>query len=110
MSSVLDVVPWERPRGWFGEEQFGWYVVPVSRGRDSDALSRSNFRVALDLLGGESGDVKIVRSSHWACGWVDQLLVRGDEKLAIAQDIADSLKEYPLLNEEDYSESEEDDQ
>ncbi len=44
---------WQRPNSYMGPDHYGYFVGP-GQNRDSDALSRSNFRVALEKLGGES--------------------------------------------------------
>lgn len=46
------------------------------------------------------------RASHWACGWVETILVRDDapeEILQAAGEIVASLEDYPVLDEEDFS-------
>lgn len=46
------LTPWTVPDSWFGKHWHGWFVG-LSQHRDSDALDRSNFRAALEALGGE---------------------------------------------------------
>ena len=41
--------PWERPDSWAGKPWDGWFVG-LSRTRDSDVLTESNFYVFLDAL------------------------------------------------------------
>ena len=79
-----------------------WYFV-ISRNRDSDLLGQSNFECALQELGGESETVEVVRFGHWGYGWIEYLLTdeRHGEKV---QEIEKRLANYPLLNEEDYTE------
>lgn len=82
------------------------YFVFLQQNRDSDALTRSNFRSGLKALGGESETVLVERHSHWAVGWVEFIFIfEGAHKLlAIAQDICDRLENYPVVDEDDYSE------
>lgn len=76
----------------------------LTRNRDSDILSESNFQCALARLGGESEDVVIHRFGHWACGWWEALSVKmGTEAYKEAMKIAAELEGYPLLDDEDYS-------
>lgn len=86
----------------------GNLVVVLSRSRDSEILDESNFESALDMLGGESKNVKVERFGHWACGWFELILVdpKSKKHLKIAQKIHNELKDYPVLDESDYSERE----
>lgn len=79
-----------------------WYVCLTGRNRDSDLLSESNFETALTILGGESETVEIHRFGHWACGWYELILVHPDLKDEVDK-IEKQLDNYPLLDEEGYS-------
>ena len=109
---------WTRPESYMGPSYHGYYCGPGMH-RDSDALARSNFKVALELLGGESAcedacddghtcAVLVVRDSHWAVGWIEYILVHesATDKLAILDGIYSKLEDYPVLNDEDFSETE----
>jgi len=92
------------PRGAFLPEQGDWLVLPAGRNRDSDLLSESNWAAALEQLGGEGEDVEVHRFGHWACGWLEIILVRpGTDAADTAERIAARLADYPVLDEEDYS-------
>jgi hypothetical protein len=82
-------------------------VLVVSRSRDSDIMSESNFETALDMLGGESETVQVERFGHWACGWVESVTVDPTDlkALRVAFDIKTSLADYPVLDEGHYFES-----
>lgn len=86
----------------------GDLVVVLSRSRDSELLTESNFDSALERLGGESKNVTVERFGHWACGWFELILVNPKhlKSLKIAYAINASLKEYPVLDESDFSERE----
>jgi hypothetical protein len=66
----------------------------------------------LELLGGESDVVTVVRESHWAVGWVEWIAIEADgtaesdKALQIADRAKERLADYPVLNEEDLSERE----
>lgn len=80
-----------------------WYDV-IGRTRDSEAISESNFRVALRLLGGEGPDVRVERYGHWAVGWIEEIYVRpGSQACKTAEEIRERLDDYPILDEEDLS-------
>ena len=84
------------------------YYVVGGQHRDSDTLTRSNHRSILKALGGESDTVKVINDSHWAVGWVEAIYIHeSDTKaLAIAEEIAEGLDGYPVVDEDDWSELE----
>ena len=86
-----------------------WVVVPgIGRNRDSEILQESNFDAALELLGGESKNVEIVRFGHWGCGWFELIRVnpKSLSKIQVAMQIQIDLDHYPVLDECDFSERE----
>ena len=91
-------------RGAFLPKRQDWLLAPVSQNRDSECLTQSNFAQCLDALGGEGDDVEVHRFGHWACGWFEIILIRPDsDATRKAEDIADALADYPVLDEEDFS-------
>jgi hypothetical protein len=70
-------------------------------------MDRVNFAEILDLLGGESKTVIVAAASHWACGWVETILIHeSDAKaLKIGDEIKRGLKDYPLVDEDAYYEA-----
>lgn len=80
-------------------------VLPVSQTRDSGTLDRSNFRVALRELGGESDTVQVHRFGHWGPGWYELILIDPADTAAVttAEEIEASLADYPILSEDDHS-------
>ena len=83
-----------------------WFGV-AGRSRDSDIMEQSNFDGTLNRLGGEGKNVRVERYKHWACGWIEEIYVRPKTKqFKIAKEIEESLKNYPVLDEDDYSERE----
>lgn len=115
----------ETPNGRFRE---GWALGPVGQHRDSNALARSNFRIALrELLlaaemspddlgfmprqGPEVEDHRplfIGHFGHWAVGWVEELIWRADDPRMVdaAFSLWERLLDYPILDEMDFSEEE----
>ena len=91
-----------------GKDLSSLLVVPVSRARDSGPLDESNFEEALRLLGGESATVQVHRFGHWACGWYELLLVDPADAVAVkvGGEIESRLEDYPVLDEEDFSQRE----
>ena len=80
------------------------YVL-LGRNRDSGCLENSNFDTALEALGGESKHVQVHRFNHWAVGWTELILIdpAADDKVKTAEEINCSLADYPVLDEEDFS-------
>lgn len=92
----------------FGDINRNEYFVAYGQHRDSDTLTRSNFRSILSSLGGESDTVLIIRDSHWAVGWVEAIYIHESDqaKLTIADDILTALEDYPIVNATDFSDLE----
>jgi hypothetical protein len=115
----LEHLVWKRPDSYGGFSPDGDYCV-LSRTRDSLLLDESNWDAACNSLCAEAYDegqcgfidrpnVYHWRAGHWACGWVEYLMVRADAPESIreeAGEIVCSLADYPILNESDYSDRE----
>lgn len=113
---------WTRPQYYMGAEWHGFYSAGVGQSRDSDPLERANFRAMVDILtaagkGWQAGDdpqweeagaFVVVRESHWAVGWVEWIAIRGDCQpcLAAANEACARLEDYPVLDDDIYSEEE----
>lgn len=98
---------WTLPRDYMGAHWDDYYVF-LGKHRDSDSITRSNFTVGLDRLGGESETVMVVRESHWAVGWVEWIAIHESDLDAIAKAdaMAGKITDYPVLNEEHWSDLE----
>ena len=87
-----------------------WLVAPCGVNRDSDVLTRSNWRVQareLDKLDPKGEDHEAHRFGHWACGWFELVLLRPGSVCATeAQGWEDALSDYPILDESDFSDLE----
>ena len=99
---------WTMPDSYFGETWPDYYSSSFGQSRDSDCLERTNFRVALEALGGESETVIVVRESHWAVGWVEWIAIHeSDEKaIAVAEGLLERFENYPSLDDDALSEAE----
>lgn len=106
---------WTRPDHYFGAS-WPHHFVFLGRHRDSDILTNSNFEVALERLekiAGEDQDgdptVMAVCENHWAVGWVEWIAIHesDDAALRLADEMAAALACYPVLDEDDLSEREE---
>jgi len=86
------------------EPYLDWFLV-TGRHRDSEILDRANWDAILNQLGGEGEHCAIFRHGHWAVGWSEVMVSDlGGE----VQKILDSLADYPVLDDELYSEMESD--
>lgn len=100
---------WTMPENYYGEVWPATYSAGVGQSRDGGALERSNFECMLEALGGDNGDtVRVVRESHWAVGWVEWIAIHQDNEAAlrIADEIKGKLDDYPVVNEDHWSELE----
>jgi len=101
--------------GYYGEKDLGnTWAMTFSQHRDSDIMEESNYAVIKsDLEERFPEDVSDERFNHWAVGWVDYLLVKMlDEQGQVTPagiatlEWVDKLDDYPLADEDDYSERE----
>ena len=112
MFTPKHLTKWSMPSHYFGETWPNHYSAGVGQSRDSDCLEQSNFATMLKLLGGESDIVTVVRESHWAVGWVEWIAIEADgtdesdKALQIADEAKARLEDYPVLDEDDFSERE----
>jgi len=98
------------PRGLGLPNRQDWLVGPCGQTRDSDCLEQSNWGVllaALEVRDPDGEDHEIHRFGHWGPGWVEIVIIRpGTPAEAEAQRCEDGLAEYPILDEMDFSERE----
>jgi hypothetical protein len=98
---------WTLPNSYIGETYPDYFRTGFGQSRDSDLLERCNFDAALEALGGETKrDVIVTRAGHWACGWVEEILVHKSAiaKLRIADELMSRYLDYPILDDDSFSE------
>lgn len=96
---------------YFGER--GHWLIAAAVHRDSDTLSRSNwisFGKALEAMAPVTQGWIIERFHHWAVGWIDYLIIDPSctALVAEAERLRASLEDYPVLDEEHWSQLEDD--
>lgn len=103
---------WTRPESFLAYSD-EWIYSPgafvfLGQTRDSDSLTRSNFTCALKAIGGESETVRVVRESHWAVGWCEWIAIHESDAAALkaADEITAALSDYPVIDEDHWSELE----
>lgn len=100
---------------YWGER--GHWFIAAAQHRDSDCLTRSNFRCFKASLNelpevknwpGEFTPVVVESFNHWAVGWVEYLLIdpTATETVKLAEKLRAKLDDYPVLDENDFSELE----
>lgn len=95
----------DRKGAFLDDDRQDWFVLPVIRTRDSGPLEESNFSTALDIVGGEGDNVEVHRFGHWGPGWFEIIIINPILE-QLGQKIEDSLENYPVLDDDDYSERE----
>jgi hypothetical protein len=99
-----------RPKDFadFADIDRNQYYVIGGQHRDSDTLTRANHTAILKALGGESETVLVLRDSHWAVGWVEAIYIHESDHaaLTIADQIAENLEDYPVVDETAWSDLE----
>lgn len=112
----LEKNKWVHPDSYYGHEPDGYCIAGQSR--DSDALERSNYEcIFKDLLAlneklqgyNDEPFVYDFRARHWAVGWVETIIVTTnapDELKHFAGEILCALSDYPVYNDEHFSELE----
>jgi len=103
---------WTHPTGFDSDANFvgtkpqGYCIY--SRNRDSSILEQVNFSEILKELGGESETVEVVRHRHWACGWIEYLIVSREaptDLLDRCVEICKALKDYPVYSDTAYGDA-----
>ena len=93
--------------GGFLPDRQDWLVAPVVQTRDSEVLDRSNFVSFLAAIGGESDTVEVHQFGHWGPGWYEIILIRQWSLASFtANEIALALEDYPVVDEQAYSDLE----
>lgn len=100
---------WQEAPNYCGKTWEGYYVLYGQR-RDSDALGRSNFESFKLALDPWKDSVVVVREGHWLCGWVEWLGLTPDapqEAKEAAEKILSALADYPVIDDEHLSKTQE---
>ena len=118
MKTLEHLKRWQRASNYIGATWEKWYVF-LGRHRDSDCLTNSNFDQGLAAVKAvanselscdddEMASVQVVSENHWAVGWVEWIAIHESDTAALecADELMARLENYPVLNEEDFSERE----
>ena len=99
MHDTLNSQGW--PCVYWGER--GDWLVAMGRHRDSDTLTNCNWDVFVDMLDklGIDDCYAIESESHSLAGWVEHILInpRCQAAIDLAEDVADRLDGYPVLDD-----------
>lgn len=86
------------------EDRDDWFVL-LCRDRDASIIGESNFATALKSLGGESDTCEVRRFGHWAVGWIEHIFLHPSREKE-GEEIEGALANYPVLDDSDLSERE----
>lgn len=94
-----------------GDDKSEFFVAPCSVSRDTaDSVALSNWEVQKAKLESIATheETEACCFGHWACGWYELFLIHEDDipALEAASEMADSLENYPILDEFAQSEKE----
>jgi len=94
---------WKREENYMGEDLRDYFIL-YAHHRDSEPLDESNYYYIKERFENLEG-ARVVRFSHWAVGWVEAIMIHQDavETIEKAKDIEESLLDYPVLDEDDFS-------
>jgi len=114
MTKTLDILSeqvWEHPGDYAGHNPVGDYVI-YARNRESSIMEDVNYNLICAELGALDDDfsapVYTFRAGHWAVGWIEYVIVKNDapeKTLENAAEILSALSDYPILNDEAYSDA-----
>ena len=107
---------WTLPRNYAGAH-WDEYFSFLGQSRDSDCLERANFDAGLAALKAipepedwphDESCFRVVRESHWAVGWVEWIAIHEDAHahMEIADKIKGELEDYPVVDENLWSQYE----
>jgi hypothetical protein len=116
---------WSHPKFYMGATWEGYYSSGFGRSRDSSTLEESNFQVVQRELAklpeweppASPEDIdndeepisrQVIRESHWAVGWVEWTEIHESDTaaLALCNKLAAKEEGYPVLDEEHWSQLE----
>lgn len=105
--NYIHLKKWTLPSSYIGKSWPEYYVF-LGQNRDSDTLTRSNFIEGLNNLGGESETVLVVSENHWLCGYIEWIAIHESDVMALEQadKMLEKIENYPILNENAFSEME----
>jgi len=115
---TLNKNKWTTPDDYAGFNPLGDYVL-YAHNRDSGLLSEVNYKeLEREFMAmskpyredhAQDDLVYTFRASHWACGWVDYLMIskKAPENIINqANESLNALADYPVVDDEAFSEAE----
>lgn len=95
---------WERASNYIGPDYSQSYIL-YGKNRDSDYMVKANFDAIYDYikeLDKTEEYIHIESASHWACGWIEYILVDESAPIEILnrfKDIREAIEDYPIFCE-----------
>ena len=99
---TLNEVKWTHPSEYHGFSPDGDYLI-YSQNRDSSICEEVNYELIFsELKRLDKENAYDFRASHWACGWIEYILIKKDSPQPLkdkAAEIIQSLSDYPILDD-----------
>lgn len=107
LEHLTELPVWRHPPDYGGFSPDGDYLL-YSRSRDSTILDNINYDHILRELRrlDTDGSVYDFRAGHWACGWVEHLIVKKAAPKKVLEKACEffcELAEYPVIDDTEYS-------
>ncbi|MFA6695056.1 MAG: hypothetical protein WCR85_00365 [Sphaerochaeta sp.] len=92
-----------RGQAFMGKRYKGYYEL-ANRTKYSPLLDKCNFRTALEMVGGESDSVKVIRTAIFSGGCVEVILIDSKDKALVRKgnEIYGQLAMHIPLDPEEY--------
>ena len=107
---TYELHPFEPGETYFGDTLDPSWQVSIYQSSMGDVLEECNFAVFLERLGGLSDTVKVHRVGFSGDGWYEFVAIHDSnaEALKKAEEMLDQLKDYPILDEDRFTQAEDD--
>jgi hypothetical protein len=90
-----------------GREPSGFMSGGFGQHRDSNPLEVSNFEAARKVYADAGVEARADSFNHWAVGWVEELIVPITRaSVATLEGLRERIESYPVLDDEDFSQRE----
>ena len=109
-SQTYELHPFEPGETYFGDALDPSWQVSIYQSSMGDVLEECNFTVFLERLGGLSDTVKVHRVGFAGDGWYEFVAIHDSNADALkkAGEMLDQLKDYPILDEDRFTQAEDD--
>ena len=105
---IYELHPFEPGETYVGDTLDPNWQVSIYQSSMGDVLEECNFTVFLERLGGLSDTVQVHRVGFAGDGWYEFVAINASDTEAIkkAGEMFDQLKDYPILDEDRFTQAE----